>query len=453
MEISPENPGYFQWNGEVILPLGVTESGSEGCASGNGWIAISSGFDWQPDLENLLANGGNFVRVIPYFVEQPIQPWVLTPDGRYDLSRYNEAWVDRLEQYLSWTESRGIVVLLEVFENYSFVNTRPSDWFENGAWAINPWNPDNNVNYGRDVISHQTAWEDVAMYKAVTENKAEALALLEGYVSKLLEISLPHGNVIYNISNESMAPLEWSEYWADFIHEYASAQGQKALVGEMPHAFEPSTGLEPIADSPSFDYVDAASQTSQDKFGKDDEAAEVIGTDDTLTSLNDRTQKPISIGKIYYRTPATLWSKFINGAATVRYHRNCDRGGSNEDNPMKYFEYIQHLRTFTDELDLAAATSVDDGLVKEVTDGVQVDVLAAPGQWYVVHLYTEGKAGSVVELSIDLPEGAHSARWFDPSNGNWAEAEGEADDAGLTSFASPKFIRSLALLVKFEPGR
>lgn len=445
IQIDPENPRYFSWRGELALPIGATESGPETCETANGWLAISSGFDWQPDLENMLAHGGNFARIMPYFPNQPIQPWATAEDGRYDLSRINEAWVQRLEDYLAWTESHGVVVLLEVFDNWSFVNDRED------AWTDNPWNPNNNLNYGTDEVSDHTERADAAIYRALTDNETEVLALLEQYVAALLDVALPHGNVIYNISNESNAPLAWSEHWAAFIRQYAAERELSVLIGEMPHTAEPNTGLESIAASASFDYVDAASQTSDDRFGKL-EAAEVVGTDDVMTALLAETTKPITIGKVYHRSPATLWSKFTNGAAAVRYHRNCSRGGSDEDDPQRYFTYVQNLRTFVDEIDLSAATSTDDSLVESVTQGVRADVLAAPGLWYAVYLYREsGDAMSGTQFTLELGSVEYAARWFDPATGEWIATRGEVVDAAPTAktlFTAPEFERNLVLLVQ-----
>ena len=450
IRINPDNPRYFSWRGETILPIGATESGPESCENANGWLAISSGFDWQPDLENLLAHGGNFVRVLPYFPGHPIQPWQADQDGQYDLSRINPEWTQRLEAYLAWTEANDIVVLLEVFDNWSFVNDR------DGAWQDNPWHPENNVNYDDDTVSGSTTRDDAAIYRAFTEGKAELAPLLEQYVSALLDVALPHGNVIYNVSNESNAPLAWSEHFAGVIRRIAGERGLDVLVGEMPHAFDPSTGLGPIAAGSAFDYVDAASQTSDDVFG-DSEAAEVAGTDDVMTRLRNDTGKPVTIGKIYYRSPATLWSKFINGAAAVRYHRNCDRGGSDEANPQAYFDYVRHLRTFTDEIDLASASSTDDGLASDVTPGIRADVLAAPGLWYAVYLYREaGDPATPAQVSLALDAAAYNARWFNPATGEWLAAPGNVVDAApvaKTLFTTPSFESNLVLLVQVTDGR
>ena len=447
IQISPENSRYFSWHGELVYPIGNTESGPESCSTANGWLPISSGFDWQPDLENLMAHGGNFIRIVPYFPTHPILPWVQNANGLYDLSQINQEWAQRMQDYVSWTEANNVVVLLEVFENWSFVNEERG--YAKG-WVENPWNPDNNVNYGTDQISNRTTREDAAIYRALTDDKTAVMALLQQYVAALLDITLPHGNVLYNVTNESNAPLSWSEYWADFIHRYASERGYTVLVGEMPHTYEPNAGLEAVAASPSFDYVDAASHVSDDRFGRDDEAAEVAGTDEVLTGLHAQTTKPLSIGKVYYRSPATLWSKFINGVAAVQYHRNCDRGGSDEDDPQKYFDYVQHLRTFVDQIDLTLPSSIDDGIVTGVTDGVRADVLAAPGSWYVVYLYREADGSATAELNIELPAAGYTARWFDPIRGNWADAVGTDTDAGTTRFVAPRFGNSLALLIQIS---
>ena len=443
--VSPENGRYLAWKGSIVYPIGNTESGSAMCGGENGWLAISSGFDWQPDLENLLKHGGNYARIAAYFPAQPVQPWLELDDGLYDLSRYNPEWIERLEAYLAWTEAHDIVVQLEVFDNWSFTTQAQPH-----GWPDNPWNPDKNINYGTEVVANKTSHTDGAIYKVLGRPDSPALGLLEQYVSQLLDVSLPHGNVVYTVSNETSGPLEWSSYWARFMHDYADAKDTPIVVAEMPHATQPKISLEDLVEPPEFDLIDASSASSEDRFGNDDEGAEVEGTDETLTELYDKGEKPITTSKIYYRSPWTLWSKFINGAASARFHRNCDRGGSDEAEPHVYFEYVQHLRTFVDELNLEMASSIDDDVVTTLTKGVHADVLAAPGRWYVVFLYQEANdADASVELTLDLPKGDYNVRWYRPDTGAWIEqTQAPEGPPGEASFTAPDFANGIALLIE-----
>ena len=442
IKIAANNSRYFEWSGEIVYLLGATESGADSCGDQNGWMPISSGFDWQPDLERLLDNGGNYARVIPYFSGHPVMPWVEVEDGQFDLEQINPDWVARLRAYLEWTLANRIVVQLEIFENFSF---------KDATWLANPLHPDKNINYGTDAIAAESRREDIAIYRAVTEENESVLRLLRNYVSTLVLETAPYGNVIYSISNESNASLEWAEYWANYVNRLGSSRGYDLLVGEMPHAAEPTTGVEAIVDSEEFDFVDASSYTSEDQYGEDDVVAILAGTDEVIPQLAT-FGKPVTVGKIYYRSTATLWSKFINGSASARFHRNCNRGGTDEDNPERYFDYVRYLRSFIDELDLTNAKVTDDDLVSGALDGVQVDVLAAPGEWYAAHLYKTDVGAEPSDLAIELPEGEFSARWFDPGSGTWTPADMTEPTDDSRSLTIPDFETSIALLVeRLEP--
>ena len=153
---------------------------------------------------------------------------------------------EKLIKALENGEANGVVVQLEVFENFSFAR--------NAFWALNPWHPEMNVNYGSDVISSESERADIAMYKALSENRTDVLRLLEHYVATLVFETMNYSHVIYSVSNESNAPLEWAEYWANFIHRLASSRGFDLLVGEMPHAGGPD-GVE-YADTDRAEHVE-----------------------------------------------------------------------------------------------------------------------------------------------------------------------------------------------------
>ena len=125
-------------------------------------------------------------------------PWRRTGPGtaadgrpRFDLTRHDPAYLERLDTRLTKAAARGIYMSVMLFEGYGVQ-------FNTEAWAHHPFNPANNVNGidgdadadGRGIEVHQLA------VPAVTQ-------VQEAYVRWLVEALNHHDNLLWEISNET----------------------------------------------------------------------------------------------------------------------------------------------------------------------------------------------------------------------------------------------------------
>ena len=152
LRLHPDNPRYFLFRGK---PTVVITSGEHYGA------VLNLDFDYRRYFDTLKADGLNGTRIFSgTYVETGgnfgiaantldpakgrfISPWARSTtagyaDGgaKFDLTRFDEAYVTRLRDVLQEASARGIIVELVLF----------CPLYEDSMWAVSPMNPANNVN-------------------------------------------------------------------------------------------------------------------------------------------------------------------------------------------------------------------------------------------------------------------------------------------------------------------
>ncbi len=433
----PENPHYLGWDGVPVFPLGA--------AGYHSWTPISrpGSVDFAAQLDRLSRvideigspHVRGFVRVLPYDpmnhmhdgpVERVLQPWVQLEDGRYDLERFEPAWEARFRAYLDAALERQIVVALELWDDWS-VTRGPGGQYDPGegaAWNAHPFNPNNNVNYGEDVLPRMTAVCEAPFYSTLpTRADIEPVpALQKRYADRVIEIAARYPNVLLKVSNESRAHLDWSHFWAAYIRERAPGR----MIGEMPSTNRRDGGGEcedifsplTLATDPHYDYVDIAQGVSGHAFGTPREQA--LGGGQRMYAYRQAmagagTSRPLIVSKDYTRGPdggdVVLWGRFVGGAAAARFHRPA--GNHGEQVVAFQHEAIERLGRFIAGVPFWRMHPAP-GLVGALSDGAGANVLAEPEGHVVIQLLG-GRAGH--HVPVTLAPGAWTIRWVDPARG------------------------------------
>lgn len=222
----PENPFYWEYGGRPVFLAGASDDDNL--------------FQW-PDaelaahLDRLAAAGGNYVRNT--MSDRKDRGWEQYPflrleSGKYDLNRWNPEYWRRLERFLRWTEDRGIIVQIEVWDRFDYSRE---------FWPPHPYNPANNINYtyeesgfSREYPEHPGRNRQPFFFTTPGQrNQAAVLGYQQRFVEKLLSHTLRHGNVLYCIDNETSGEEEWSRYWAEFIRDRAGRAGAAVMITEM----------------------------------------------------------------------------------------------------------------------------------------------------------------------------------------------------------------------------
>lgn len=186
ISIHPEFPHYLAYLGSPLLLV------ASDAAYG---IVLDRSYDFRTFLNTVADAGMNFTRIYtgatpPYWFGKPtILPWPRDPvTGRYDLSRWDELYFERLIAFVEYAEARGVIVDVCFFNGTGSFQGQ-NDWYAEPTMALNPSNNLQNIGSpdARDVISVK----DAALLEVETR-----------YVREITQRLNRFGNVIYDIADE-----------------------------------------------------------------------------------------------------------------------------------------------------------------------------------------------------------------------------------------------------------
>ena len=216
--LHPENPHYFLWRDKpTILITSAEHYGA----------VLNLDFDYAKYLDTLAADGLNLTRTFAggAYVEPQgafniarntlapgpgrfICPWARSDQAGYasggnkfDLSRWDETYFQRLREFVAHAGRRAIVVEMNLF----------CPMYEDSQWKLSPFNAANNVN-GLGNIARTNVY--------TLDKHGGLLAYQEKMVRRIVAELRDSDNVYYEICNEPYAgrlPIEWEHHIADVI--------------------------------------------------------------------------------------------------------------------------------------------------------------------------------------------------------------------------------------------
>lgn len=230
LALHPENPHYFLFRGKPAILLG----------SGEHYGAVLNlDFDYLKYLNELQTNGLNHTRTFSGAYVEPdgafriakntlapatnrfIAPWARseTPGyvnggGKFDLTRWNDAYFERLKDFVGKALERGIVVEMVLF----------CPFYEEMQWELSPFRGANNIN----------GFGEIARTNVYTLKKSgDLLAVQEEMVRKFVTELQPFDNVYYEVCNEPYfggVETAWQHHIADLIVETEEPFPGKHLI-------------------------------------------------------------------------------------------------------------------------------------------------------------------------------------------------------------------------------
>jgi len=234
LRVHPTNPRYFtDGSGKAIYLTGSHTWNNlqdiEGFKAGGSPDGLSGTFDFNRYLDFLQSYHHNFIRLWFFeFAKEPStrynftvspHPWPRTGPGngrdgkpRFDLSRFNPSYFERLRARVAAARDRGVYVAVMLFESS----------FGDSAWEGHPFHKDNNIN-GIDGGN---------MVKFHTLSVPAVVRLQEDYVRQVVDTVNNVDNVLYEICNEPGEDAkEWGVHLCKYIKDYQSAKPKQHPVG------------------------------------------------------------------------------------------------------------------------------------------------------------------------------------------------------------------------------
>jgi len=406
IDICTSNPAYWQYGGKPVLLLGGSKD--------DNLFQIP---DLKEHLDLLKSVGGNYVRnTMSSRDEGNVWPF-LKVNGKYDLNQWNEEYWRRFENFLELTSQRDIIVQIEIWATFDYYR----EW-----WAVNPFNPTNNVNYTaeqtqlpKQVTTHPTRKGNNFFWSVPAErNQQIVLKYQRRFVDKILSYSLRYGNVLYCMDNETSVTPEWGKYWSEYIKAKARLAGVIVHTTEMwdpwdlAHAMHSATFDHPE----TYSFVDISQNNHQKgQTHWDNAQRQRARIADHIRPLNNVKIYGADTGR--YGTDRDgmerFWRNIFGGMASARFHRP-DSGLGLSD---KAQANIRSMRLLTGDMNVFQCAAHNDLLSDRSPN--EAFCIANPGKEYAVYFPDGGN----ILLDISGLRQPATLRWLDIMNSRWSEPE------------------------------
>jgi len=406
IEIYRPNPSYWQYDGKPVLLLGGSKE--------DNLFQIP---DLKEHLDLLKSVGGNYVRnTMSSRDEGNLWPFKKV-NAKYDLDQWNQEYWHRFESFLKLTRELDIIVQIEVWATFDYYRDN---------WAVNPFNPKNNVNYTAEqtglpeqVSTHPTRTENNFFWSVPAErNQKTVLKYQQRFVDKMLSYSLRFGNVLYCMDNETSVTREWGKYWSQYIKAKAKDAGVSVHTTEMWDPWDLAHKMH----SATFDHPETYSfvDISQNNHQKGQQHWDNAQRQRARIAGNIR---PLNNVKIYGADTGSFgndrdgmerfWRNIFGGLASARFHRP-DSGLGLGD---KAQANLRSMRMLTDKMNIFTCKPYNDLL--SYRESNEAYCIANPGKEYAVYFPNGGE----VTLDISPLKKPASVCWLDIMKSQWTNTQ------------------------------
>jgi hypothetical protein len=433
-----QNPHYFLFRGEPTILI----------TSGEHYGAVLNlDFDYVKYLDEIQSCGLNATRTFSgVYCESPtsfnivrntlapapnkfICPWARSSEAGYanggnkfDLNKWDNAYFERLKDFVSQAQRRGIVVEMVLFCPY----------YGDEQWDLSPIKITNNINGIGDMLRTDS----------LTSKNCDMVAVHEKMVRKIVTELKDFDNLYYEICNEPYfggVTLEWQYYIASVIVDAEKDFPYKHLIAQnIANGSAKIENPNPKVSIFNFHYA-----TPPDTVGLNYGLNKVIGDDETgFRGIED----------VHYRTEA--WEFIIAGGGeysnldysfTVGHEdgtfpipeKQPGGGGKNLRKQLKI------LKDFMSDFNFIKM-SPDNSIIKSVSPSENaVRVLAEAGKAYAIYI----KGGTKTEIELELPEAFYNAEWINTKTGIIEENKEIKHNGGNIKLLSPYYEEDIALRI------
>lgn len=408
--LHPDNPHYLLWRGKPTVLI----------TSGEHYGAVMNApFDYVAYLDELQSVGLNLTRIFSgvyceAYGDFDIKDNTLAPGrghllcpfarsrtpgyanggNKFDLTKWDEAYFERLKDFVAQAAQRGIVVEFTFFCPY----------YAASQWDLSPFNAHNNVN-GADL-------PPIGRENGLTHPKL--LEVQQALVRKVVMELKDAGNLYYEVCNEAYGvPSQWQQKIANTIVETEKEFSRKHLIAQntspVYDAVHPAVSI--------FNFHPGALNVSvRSHYGLN----KLAGLDETSPF-----GKPLGAATTAFDYRRWGWTHLLDGGAI---YDNLDYSFTVEHPDGAYQQWeeqpgghmaamrkqLRILKDFIDGFDfirMKPDTAVVHG---GVPAGGAAYVLAKSGEAYAIYLH----GGQQATLMLAVPAGRYRAEWINTLNGN-----------------------------------
>ncbi|MFP4055487.1 MAG: hypothetical protein ACLF0G_01315 [Candidatus Brocadiia bacterium] len=434
--LHPQNPHYLAWRGK---PTVLVTSGEHYGA------VLNLDFDYLPYLDELQAHGLNLTRTFSgVYCESAksfgikgnplapksgrlVCPWARSDQpgyanggNKFDLTRYDEAYFERLKDFLAQAGRRGIVVEFVLF----------CPFYKDEMWRLSPMNAANNVN-GIGACPRTEVY---------TLKHKKLLAAHEALVRKVVAELRDVDNLTYEVCNEPYfggVSLRWQHRIIDAIVDAEKSFPHKHLIAQnIANGKKKVRNPHPAVSIFNFHYA-----TPPDTVAMNYGLEKVIADDETgFKGHSDFIYRAegwdflVAGGAIYSNLDYSFTPDHEDGSAKPR----APGGGG-----RTLRRQLAILKRFIEGFDFVRMAPHDEIVKGGVPEKATARVLAEPGKQYALYL----RGGREASLRIELPAGAYEAEWVNTRTGEVDRSETFRHPGGERRLDSPPYAQDTALRI------
>ncbi|MBN1791770.1 MAG: cellulase family glycosylhydrolase [Bacteroidales bacterium] len=442
ISLHPKNPHYFLFRGKPAVLIGSTEHYG---------AVLNLDFDYISYFNELASNHLNVTRTFSGIYLEPqgafgiekntlapesnryICPWARSNQigyahggNKFDLDQWDEAYFERLKDFITEAGKRDIVVELDLFSNF----------YDTLQWKLCPLYIANNVNQIGDFLDQK---------EVLSLRHPEILEIQEKMVRKIVETLKDFDNLYYEVCNEPyFGDLEALEAWEqhmtgviadaekDFRHKHLISQNiaNHSLLIESPN---------PLVSVFNFHYarppVTVAMNYHLNKVIGDNETG-FDGTED-VTYRREAWNFMLAGGALFNNLDYSFTIDHENGSFPIPAKQP---GGGGPDLRAQ----LQILKDVLEETDFIHMVPMDS-INRDIHKDRQIEVLAREGEQYLFYLTREGQRIKCCAVSPEIPAGDYTGEWIDTKTGKRTMFDLKAHPGGIKSFTTPPFSEDIAL--------
>ncbi len=362
-----------------------------------------------------------------------IAPWPET-GGKFDLTRWNDAYFRRLADFMSEASRHGVVVELNLFCPY----------YEDAMWNLSPLNAKNNIN---DVGA-------ASRTDVLTMKDSRLVEIEDALVRKLVTELRGFDNLYYEIANEPYfggVTLDWQQHISGVIAEAEAGSPQRHLISQnIANGSKVVTGADPRVSIFNFHYSRPPEAVAQN-YALD----KVIGCNETgFDGGADATYRIqgwaflMSGGALYNNLDYSFTAGHENGTYAVP--QATPGGGS-----VALRKQLRVLREFFNTIPFTGMQPV-----RIAANDASAHVLANAGKQYAVYLhrgkvvkdskppYQVDRAPAASHFVLSIPTGSYDGEWVSTLDGKTVHRERFEHSGGERRFQSPPYSEDIALRFK-----
>ena len=453
IHVHPDYPHYFVWRGRPTILI----------TSGEHYGAVLNlDFDYGRYLDELQVHGFNLTRTFSgTYREVPgsfnimgntlapaadrfLCPWARsdTPgaaDGgnKFDLTRWDSAYFERLKDFLAQAGEHGVVVELVLF----------CTMYDQTLWTASPMHPRNNVN----------GLADLGPYEVYRGKDPKLLAIQCAVVRKLVTELNPFNNLYYEICNEPYErgglTREWNDQIIATIVDTEAALPNRHLIAQgFPAAGSAVNGLNPHVAVLNFHAA------SPDVVRLNYPLNRVLALDETGgADRSDRKYRTdgwrfiLAGGGVYDHLDFSFTLGHEDGSAVPLPPGTPGGGGPDLRRQLgvlkRFIEGFDFIRMAPHKVAVTAHAGAAPARDSAPVARPSAWALAEVGEAYAVYV----TGGPQTQVALELPAGSYRAEWVNTLTGDVELGEKISHTGGTRTLTSPPYAEDIALRLQREP--